>query len=125
MAIVVEEEKKQKTSVLSVLIWLVIVGVAGSAFYFIFRTPQATNQVVPDNFKTTQSLSQTRIQPDTMTQDPIFNSLQRYAPDLSIGDVGKSNPFQPPNMPVFASSTQQATTSPVKIVIMSKSNAKK
>lgn len=97
MAIVVEEEQHSKVNIVSILVWLVVLGLVVSTVYVVFfKVPPLIEQAVPVTFQTTQVLSEIKIKPEEIVQSQLFNSLQRYVPPVSSGliESPRPNPFQ-------------------------------
>lgn len=93
MAIVIEEEKKSSVSWISVLVWLVILGIVGlAAYYLFFYRPELIPITVPDNFKNTEELSRIDLNLNVL-EDPVFKSLQAGVRALNPQTSGRSNPF--------------------------------
>jgi hypothetical protein len=93
MAIVIEEEKKSSVSWISVLVWIVILGIIGlAAYYLFFYRPELIPITVPDNFKNTEELSRIDLNLNIL-EDPVFKSLKAGVQALNPQTSGRVNPF--------------------------------
>lgn len=95
MAIIVEEGGK-RTSFVGILIWLIVVGVIGSASYYIFfKQPEIVDIVVSSDLEDAAELSKIKLNRATIDSDPVFLSLEPYITPPTDADVGRLNPFAP------------------------------
>jgi hypothetical protein len=95
MAIVVEEERNSGGGVVNILIWLVLLGIVGSAIYYVFIVnPQIVEMAMPAGFQNTQQLSKT-IKPESVISGSNFQNLKKYVEVPEPGSVGRTNPFLP------------------------------
>lgn len=95
MAIIVEEEKN-KIGLVSILTWaavLVIIGV--TVYYIFFAKPEIIEVAVPSNFKNITPLSQIKLNPEDVINNPVFQSLKQYVSSPKVQSVGRANPFLP------------------------------
>jgi hypothetical protein len=99
MAIVIEEEKS-RTNIMGIAGWLVFLAIAAAAIYYIFFAPAASIVIVPPaNLASIAPLSQLTINPQNVTTNQLFQSLQQYVPSStaqSAAAVGRANPLVPP-----------------------------
>ena len=104
MAIVIEERHgSESSSIVSLLLWLVVLGVIGSAIYYVFfAESELVNYVPPSGFAETVEASHLQIDPAAVTQDVRFTSLQQWITVSVDGSFGKVNPFLAPGAPVPA-----------------------
>jgi hypothetical protein len=96
MAIVVEEERQRGVSsgVVSVLIWLLILGIIASAVYYIFfAEPELITITAPEGFTATEMTSRADIDPQAVLGDPRFTGLHDYVTQPPPGSFGRTNPF--------------------------------
>ncbi len=99
MAIIVEEGEK-KTNFISIIGWLVFLGIAGTAAYYVFFVqPQLV--VIPStgNLSTIAPITQMALHPDAVLQNAAFQALKStITPPSPQGPtaVGRTNPFIAP-----------------------------
>ncbi len=89
MAIIVEQERtNSSSSIVSALIWLVILGVlAAAAYYIFFKNPVSIDLVLP---KTTTALSSIQFNQAIITRAVSLREYQTPTPAVS---TGRPNPF--------------------------------
>lgn len=93
MAIVIEEEKKSSVSWISILVWVIVLGIIGlAAYYLFFYRPELIPITVPDNFKNTEELSRIDLNLNIL-EDPVFKSLKAGVSALNPQSSGRANPF--------------------------------
>lgn len=96
MAIVIESKEKKGANWFAILIIFISIIIIGVATYFLFfsKTPLIEN-IISQQLDVTSQLSQIQIDPQSITQNKIFQSLKTYTTLLtpSLSAVGKSNPF--------------------------------
>jgi hypothetical protein len=93
MAIVIEEEKKSSVSIISIILWIVVLGVLGlSAYYLFFYRPDIIPITVPDSFQNTEELSHIDLNLNVL-EDPLFKMLKAGVSALNPQTTGRSNPF--------------------------------
>jgi hypothetical protein len=99
MAIVIEEEKN-RTNIMGIAGWLVFFAIIVVAAYFIFLAPAESIIVSPPaNLASITPISKVAFNPQSITNDKVFQSLQQYVPPLTLpgsAAVGRANPFIPP-----------------------------
>ena len=96
MAIVIEEERKSSSGLITILIWIVIFGVIAAAVYYIFFTkPQLVEISVPANFENTDQLSKVKLTPEDIINNPDFVALKPYITLPPAEKLGRANPFMP------------------------------
>ena len=94
MAIIIEEERQNRVSLVTILIWLVIVGVVGIAVYYLFfKNPELTSMSTPSNFKSAEALAKVTLDPDQVKNSPDFQSLKQYIVPPPPAKLGRQNPF--------------------------------
>ena len=95
MAIVVHEQRSG-VNIVRILIWLVILSVIGAIFYYIFfKKPELVEIVAPPNFQNTEELSKISLDPESVINSPIFQSLKQYITPPGPSNFGRPNPFLP------------------------------
>lgn len=93
MAIVVEEEKS-KSNIVSILMWLVIIGVViYLAYYLFFAHPEKIDLNLPVSVSSTTELVNISISPDQVLGSDKFKALTPSEPASSTAMTGKTNPF--------------------------------
>lgn len=96
MAIIVEEEQGNRVSIISALMWVLVLVIIIAAGYFIFfAQPQFVEIVAPQNFKGIDPLANLNLDPEGVVQSQEFQSLRQYVTPIAPGNAGKSNPFGP------------------------------
>lgn len=93
MAIIVEETRK-RTNFLSVMIWLIVIGVIGfAAYYIFFKQPEIVDLAIPNEFQDTTELSKIKLNRASIDNDATFGTLKPYTTPPSDSRTGRSNPF--------------------------------
>ena len=93
MAIVIEEEKN-KIGIFTIVAWLVVLILIGSAVYYIFfKKPQYIELSPPSDFSNTAALSKVKLSPEEIVNSPNFQVLKQYITPPSTGNAGRQNPF--------------------------------
>lgn len=99
MAIVVEEGEK-KTNLFGIIGWLVFLGIAGAAIYYVFfAQPQLVAIPSSGTLGTIAPITQTPVDPNTVLQNPSFQALKSSislpTPQGPVS-VGRPDPFIAP-----------------------------
>lgn len=95
MAIVIEQNKK-KVSWFGILVTLFFVLLILFGGYFLFFAPTPGIEVVaPSGLKSAIDLSKITFDPSSVVNSRQFKSLKIYTGLPSVGNLGRSNPFQP------------------------------
>jgi len=95
MAIIIEEEKRG-SGILTLLVWVIIIGIIGFGTYAVFfKQPQVVDIIIPDELQNVANISSRikELQPESIQSDPTFNSLQRWVTVPVKGETGRANPF--------------------------------
>lgn len=93
MAIIVEENRK-RTNFLSVLTWLIVIGVIGFASYYIFfKKPEVVDIAIPTEFQDTTELSKIKLNRASIDNDTTFGTLKPYTTPPSESRTGRTNPL--------------------------------
>ena len=98
MAIVIEEEKS-RTNIVGVAGWLVFFAIIAIAAYYIFLAPAESVIITPPaSLVSITPVSQITINPQDVTSNQLFQSLQQYVTSSAQGQaaVGRANPLIPP-----------------------------
>ena len=99
MAIVIEEEKSN-TNIMGIAGWLVFLAIIAVAAYYILFAPAPSVVIVPPaNLASIAPLSQITLNPQSVTTNQLFQSLQQYVPSSTAqgpAAVGRANPLVPP-----------------------------
>ncbi len=93
MAIIIEEEKKKINWFALAVIILIIATIITATYYLFFAPTPLIERVAPTRLQSLQELSNIRLQPETIVNNPKFQILKQYVNPIEIGQVGKSNPF--------------------------------
>ncbi len=94
MAIIIEEEQQSSASIITVLVWVVIVGVVGVATYYLFfKNPDLASFSTPESFKSTEALSKIDLNPERLMRSPAFLELKQYVSLPQPTKLGRTNPF--------------------------------
>ncbi len=99
MAIIVEEGEK-KTNLLGVIGWLVFLGIAGAAIYYVFfAQPELVAIPSTGSLSTIAPITQLSLHPETVIQSPAFAVLKSTVTlptPQGPAAVGRPNPFIAP-----------------------------
>ncbi len=100
MAIIIEEEKINKSNATNLLGWFVIIVALGAAAYYLFFVSAAPTIITPPaGFSNITPITQITINPQAVIASPQFTSLtQTVAEPTSTGPaaVGRQDPFLVP-----------------------------
>lgn len=93
MAIEFETEKKPIKWGMLIPVIVAVAVIVGGVYFLFFAPVPGIEAFIPTEQKLTTQLSELRL--DTQSAVEIFTSgrLKQYAPPLSIGQVGRINPF--------------------------------
>jgi hypothetical protein len=99
MAIIVEEGEKNN-NLLGIVGWLVFLGIAGAAIYYVFfAQPNLVTIPATGNLGTIAPITQVSLHPETVVQAPAFAALKSTitlpTPQGPVA-VGRTNPFIAP-----------------------------
>ena len=80
---------------MSIVVWTVIILVlAGAAYFVFFKSPQFVETITPGGFKSTAELSKIKINSDAILGSSAFQALSNHGiPQISIKGQGRPNPF--------------------------------
>ncbi len=93
MAIIIEQEKRKiNWFALSVII-LIIAVIVGGTYYLFFTSTPFVERVAPPRLQSLEELSNIRLQPEAIINDPKFQILKQYINPIETGQTGKTNPF--------------------------------
>lgn len=99
MAIIVEEERS-RTTITPILGWIVTLSIVGfAAYYIFFAVPESVTFSPPTNFQNIEPITQIGVNPNTVLQSPMFQSLKQYIAEptgTAPAHVGRPNPFIAP-----------------------------
>lgn len=94
MALVFGEEKKKRWTPFliggGVVIILVIL-----TYYLFFAPVPLAEVVAPPEFESISKVSKVELNPNLITNEPVYQSLRRYVEEPVIGEFGRPNPFAP------------------------------
>ena len=94
MAIIIEEERKQYSRLLSGVVWITVGVILLLAVYYVFfKRPDIIEISGPADFEEIEGLLEIRIAPEEVVQSPAFQGLKLYASPLAPSTQGKTNPF--------------------------------
>ena len=93
MAILIEEEKRRINWFALVTVVLVVATIIGATYYLFFAPVPLIEKVVPSSVQSLQALSNIKLQPELIINNPKFQVLKTYINPIEIGSVGKNNPF--------------------------------
>lgn len=94
MAIVLQEERPNGSGIVSIIVWIVILGVIGAAIYYVFfKNPEIVATKTPSGFANTAQLSKIQLDPNEVLSSPQFQGLRPYVPALTPKTTGRANPF--------------------------------
>lgn len=99
MAIIVEEGER-KNNLLGIIGWLVFLGIAAAAIYYVFfAQPELVVLPSTGTIGTIAPITQSNIQPDTVTQSAAFTALHStitLPTPQGPAAVGRPDPFIAP-----------------------------
>ncbi|OGM91044.1 hypothetical protein A3A20_00410 [Candidatus Wolfebacteria bacterium RIFCSPLOWO2_01_FULL_45_19] len=95
MAIAIEQRKSGS----GLLSWMVIFTFIGGTFWFgyqIFLSPvDILEPFLAQEQEIISSLSQITIEPAVVINSQEFRNLRKQIPDVTVGQIGRTNPFLP------------------------------
>jgi len=97
MAIVIEEDRKKKSSFGPLIGWGAIVVIVAVAVYYIFFVTPPAAPLPGESAPVAPVVPQFNVQPDAVLNNPTFQSLK--TPNITLptpqgpGAVGRANPF--------------------------------
>ena len=99
MAIIVEEGEK-RSNIFSIVGWLVFLGIAGAAVYYLFfAQPELVTIPSAGSLSTIAPITQLALHPETVIQSPAFQALTSTIPlptPQGPAVVGRTDPFVAP-----------------------------
>lgn len=94
MALVFDEKKSSASSFVSVLIWLVLLIVIGSGFYYLFfKNPEAVPIPPPAGFAETQAIAKITLDPQAVIQSLESRGFKSQVTVPTAQTLGRQNPF--------------------------------
>ena len=95
MAIVIEEEKRKINWFALAVIILIIATIITATYYLFFAPTPLIERVAPARLQSFQEISNIRLQPEAVVNNPNFQILKQYVNPIEIqsGSIGKTNPF--------------------------------
>ena len=101
MAIVVEENNKNRANLVRILGWVGILVLFGAAIYYVFfAAPEVVVISPPANFQYVTPLASATLHPEDVLNSPGFQSLKSPSFPLPTAQgpagVGRSDPFLSP-----------------------------
>lgn len=95
MAILTEEGGKKINWFLWSIIGVILLAIFLGGYYLFFTASPLIEVVLPQSLQAVEQLTAAQIDPSKITSHPRFSSLKTYAPPLTIGQIGRANPFLP------------------------------
>jgi hypothetical protein len=105
MAVVIEEEKRDRLGLVNIVSWVVILLVVViSVYYIFFRNPEIVDVRVPPTFERTQRISNIELDPAQIVDSPSFRGrVEQVEPPCGGAKCieafperyGRENPFVP------------------------------
>lgn len=93
MAIAVEQQKKG-INIFPLLVILTLLGGAAWLGYQVFVSPvEVFEAVLSQDQQIISDLSQVTLDPAAVVNSAEFRALRKQVPDVTIGQIGRSNPF--------------------------------
>ncbi|MEK7212728.1 MAG: hypothetical protein AAB686_03555 [Patescibacteria group bacterium] len=91
------EKKNGGLGIISVLIWLVLIGVViGGAYYIFFKKPELISVAPPAEFEDVKQLAAIELDPQAVVEGAKFQALKSHITSKTPERFGRSNPFSPP-----------------------------
>ena len=95
MAIIIEQNKK-KAGWFGILVTLLLTAIILAGGYYLFFAPTPGIEIVaPLALRSAVNLSKITFDPASVINSRQFKSLKVYTGLPSVGNLGRSNPFQP------------------------------
>lgn len=95
MAVIIEEERP-KVNLPAALSWGIVLIIIVAAVYYIFvRRPDIVDVSIPPHLQNTQRISQIKLNPETITNNPKLQSRRKFVEPPVPGNLGRENPFIP------------------------------
>lgn len=94
MAILVEE-KNQTGGRLKMLLVAAAAALVAGTYYLFFAPTPFIEVIVPTELESISKISETGLNPSSLFNSPVYQSLRQYTGEVEIGEVGRANPFQP------------------------------
>lgn len=94
MAIVIEEEKKSGSGIVTLFLWVILIGaILAGAYYIFFKQPELLEVAMPADFKNTEQISKIELKPEELLNNAQFKSLKAHIPIPLTPSTGRPNPF--------------------------------
>ncbi len=95
MAIIIKEEKRKINWFALGVIILIIATIIVATYYLFFASAPLIERVVPPHLQSLQELSNIRLQPEAIINNPNFQILKQHINPIEIDTdlIRKSNPF--------------------------------
>lgn len=94
MAIIIEQERTNRSGAFGFLVWIVMLTILGTGLYYLFfKKPDLVEVVAPGNFKDTQEISKITLDPGEVAGNPRFQALQQRVAPAPLPIPGRPNPF--------------------------------
>lgn len=88
------EEKQKSTNWFAIITVILIIGLLGIGFYFLFfAVPPIIEVIVPPILETTMEITKVQFDPALIINSDNFKSLRSYTGLPTIGSIGRENPF--------------------------------
>lgn len=95
MAILVEEEGRGRDRFKVLMIAIVMALFLAGAYYLFFAPTPLIEVILPSELQFISRISEGGLNASTIFNSPVYQSLRQYTADVEVGEVGRSNPFQP------------------------------
>ena len=96
MAIIVPQQQR-KTNWFAILVFVFLLLVILGGGYFLFFAPTPGIEIItPTPLESAEKLSQVKLDPSKIINDPILKTFRQYGTVPSTGNVGRPNPFIAP-----------------------------
>lgn len=94
MALVLEEKKDAAGGLVSMLIWLVLLIILGSGFYYVFfKNPELVPVSPPPGFEQTQAVANITLDPQAVIKNLESRGFKNQVTVGQASTQGRSNPF--------------------------------
>ena len=95
MAIILEEKEKSTNWVKIIAVLILALLIAAAVYYVFFAPTPAFETIAPPPLESAQKISTLQFDPANVLNSQSFRSLRSYAPQPTVGALGRENPFQP------------------------------
>jgi len=93
MAISLEQPKKGMNWFTAAIVLVVIAALGLTVYFLFFASPPAIKVLIPPALETAAEISKVQFDPASVVNSAAFRSLRSYVDVVSVGSLGRDNPF--------------------------------